>query len=45
VIRGLVTARPWCVAGLPLSRRGSRVPKRVIEDCPDRSRPPPCSRL
>src|SRR6476469_8851620 len=26
VIRGLVTARPWCVAGLPLSPRGSRVP-------------------
>jgi hypothetical protein len=26
VIRGLVTARPWCVAGLPLSTVGSRVP-------------------
>jgi hypothetical protein len=26
VIRGLVTARPWCVAGLPLSCCGIRVP-------------------
>ena len=26
VIRGLVTARPWCVAGLPLSTVGSPVP-------------------
>ena len=26
MIRGLVTARPWCVAGLPLSIGGSRVP-------------------
>ena len=28
MIRGLVTARPWCVAGLPLSSRGNRVPSR-----------------
>ena len=39
MIRGLVTARPWCVAGLPLSACGSRVPKRFIEDCPDRFPP------
>jgi len=36
VIRGLVTARPWCVAGLPLSLCRKSRSSRGIEDCPDR---------
>jgi hypothetical protein len=36
VIRGLVTARPWCVAGLPLSLCQKSRSSRGIDDCPDR---------
>jgi hypothetical protein len=35
VIRGLVTARPWCVAGLPLSAEQKSSSKADVEDRPD----------